>query len=256
MEFEILRIDYGATKFQVQKAIELVLHGPDLYDPTDPRYKGRVPNFVVFLNASKVGGDHDGTGVLTLPSRRLGERFATWLYDPAHKATGIRVAGRKLWFKRMHRIVLEEKRKLLESALYIGPEQEERRYYIIAECQTRLRVAKIQFGIWYRPTQTGSSVPDRAFSVEYERDYTSSSAAYIEAVYDHKLINIEVSRHGFCLLQEWFTHVLQLGDRFTEEECKFIKVKFTSIKKIGIGFDFGNPCTLLSMHFYPCEADE
>ncbi|KAI0029218.1 RdRP-domain-containing protein [Vararia minispora EC-137] len=232
MEFEISCVDFNATKFQVQKAIEQVLHGPDLFDPNDPRTKGRVPNFLVNLTASEAGGEHNGHGTLTLPSRRLGEAFATWLRDPANKK-GITVLGRKLWFKRTKRRVWDEKKKVLENAPYISPEQEEKRFRILNELQTRLRVAKVQFGIWYRPKQTGFTIPDRAFSVEYQRDYTSHSAAYIEAVYDHKLLSIE------------------LGDRFTEEDCKFIKVKFTSIKKLGIGFDFGNPFIIFDLYTPP-----
>jgi len=194
MEFDITRIDYGASKFQVKKAIEAVLHGPELYDPNDPRWKGRVPNFLVHLHKND-SGEHDGSGILTLPSRRLGDAFVRWLRDPAHKK-GIRVMGRRLFFTPTKRHVPEEKRKTAENAPYISPEQEYEVFKRVNELQTRLRVAKVQLGVWYRPPQTGSTPPDRSFSIEYQRDYSSESAAYIQAVYEHKLLSVEVRHHN------------------------------------------------------------
>jgi len=55
----------------------------------------------------------------------------------------------------------------------------------------RSRIAKVQFGVWYRPSDSPS--PRRSFSIEYERDFLAKSAAYLCVVYEHKLIHIDVS---------------------------------------------------------------
>ena len=199
MEFVIAHIDFNATKFQVQKAIEDVLHGPDLYDPDDPKNKGRVPNFIVQLNESDIGRLHNGSGFLTLPSNDLATRFERWFRDPANKKTGIRVLNRKMHFSRSPRKIYPQKRQILENAMYIGPEQEEKRESILAETSTQLRVARVQFGVWHRPpTPKGGKIPDRIFSVEYERDYSVNSAAYLEVNYEHKCIRIEVCASCRC----------------------------------------------------------
>ncbi|KAI0318922.1 RdRP-domain-containing protein [Amylostereum chailletii] len=224
MEIDIKYVDFNATKFQVQRAIQEVLHGPDLFDPDDPKTKGRVHNFMVTLNNSPAGGSHNGTGILTL-SKRVGENFLAWVRD--HK-TGIRVLGTKLRFFRSHRKVPLETKQILDNALYIGPDQEEERDEILKRLGIRLRVAKVQFGVWYKSPHAppGSS---RVFSVEYEKDFQDRSAAYIEVVYDHKLMRVE------------------LGERMTEELCQNVVLKFSSIRKMAIGFDYGNPYIVFDM---------
>ncbi|KAI0029220.1 RdRP-domain-containing protein [Vararia minispora EC-137] len=230
MEFTIRGVDHDATKFEVQRIIQNVLHGPDVYDPQDPHYKGRLPNFMVKLNPSHVGREHDGSGTLVVP-RRLGDRFREWLASPMNR---ILVRGHKVRFIKSPRKVSQEERQVLENALYIGPDQEEKRHRILQYTQYRLRVAKMQFGAWYRPPAIGQMLQDRVFSVEYERDCTRESAGYIEVVYDHKLIKIE------------------LGNRFTEEQCQYVVVKLTSIKKIGVGVEsFGNPYIIFDMYVPP-----
>lgn len=53
-----------------------------------------------------------------------------------------------------------------------------------------LRIAKIQFGVWYNSSNfPGTGI---SFSVEYERDVLRQSAAYLSVVYEHKQIRIEV----------------------------------------------------------------
>ncbi|VDB94968.1 unnamed protein product [Peniophora sp. CBMAI 1063] len=229
MELALKYIDFEATKYDVQKAIEAVLHGPDLYDPEDPNNKGRVPNFSVVLKESHVGRLHAGEGTLGLPSRRLGERFLDWLHDPAHRKEGIRVCGRKLYISKSQTRMSEEHQQILENAVYIAPEQEKRRQKILHHLSERLRIARVQFGTWYRPTPVRGKVQNRIFSVEYECDYTERSEAWVEVVYDHKSIKIE------------------LGSRYTEESCKFVNVKFSSINKIAIGEEFGNPYVVFDM---------
>jgi len=53
-----------------------------------------------------------------------------------------------------------------------------------------LRIAKIQFGVWYNSSNSPGT--GRSFSVEYERDVLRQSAAYLSVAHEHKQIRIEV----------------------------------------------------------------
>jgi hypothetical protein len=52
MESDIKAIDFDADVYDVRKVLELVLHGPDLHGPNDPRNKGRKPNFEATKSSS------------------------------------------------------------------------------------------------------------------------------------------------------------------------------------------------------------
>ncbi|KAI0045365.1 RdRP-domain-containing protein [Auriscalpium vulgare] len=216
MSFDVKGISYDADEFDVQKGIADVLHGPDLYDPDDPSNKGRLPNFKVALNESRAGGVHDGTAILTLPTRHLADRLFAW----ARENHSITVRGKKVKLFRRYDRVPSSLKYILEKAPYIQPEQAQERQEILRELDKRLRIEKVQFGVWYKPPSSPAS-QGRAFSVEYQRDYLQKSAGYLEIVYEHKEI------------------LLELGERMTEEQAYAVKVKFSSIRKMGIGFDFG-----------------
>lgn len=187
MEFDINAIDFDADVYDVRKAVELVLHGPDLYDPNDPNNKGRKPNFEVILGESRAGRIHDGTGILRV-TNIVGNRLHQWIRDK----NKIPVKGRDLRLFRTSRKVSPLVKQQLEKALYVGPEKEKQRKAIESEARrVRPRIAKVQFGVWYRQP---NSPPNhgRDFSIEYERDFLSKSEAYVSVVYEHKLICIEV----------------------------------------------------------------
>ena len=189
MEFDIKAIDFDADVYDVRKALELVLHGPDLYDPNDPRNKGRKPNFEVVLHESPAGRIHDGTGILRV-TNFVGNNLHKWIKDS--NGNKILVKGRALRLFRTSRPVSPLVKQQLEKALYVGPEKEKQRNSIESHArQVYLRIAKVQFGVWYRQP---NSPPNhgRAFSIEYENNFLSQSEAYISVVYEHKLIRIEV----------------------------------------------------------------
>jgi RNA-dependent RNA polymerase len=78
------------------------------------------------------------------------------------------------------------------SPYNIDPDQDQIRTQIEEHArQVRLRIAIVQFGVWYKPPDSPST--KRSFSVEYERDFLHNSAAYLHVVYEHKLIRIDVS---------------------------------------------------------------
>jgi RNA-dependent RNA polymerase len=188
MEIELTRIDFDADEYDVRLAVAAVLHGPDLYDPNDPDNKGRVPNFEIEMCESPAGRIHNGKAILRVGSK-LGRRLLKWNWES--EDSGIIVKGRRLKAFNLFKTVPLDVRHRLEKALYIDPEQERQRYQIEYQAKlVRPRIAKVQFGVWYKPSNSRGK--RRAFSVEYERDFLSNSAAYISLVYEHKLIHIDV----------------------------------------------------------------
>jgi len=193
MEFELKWIHVDADIYDVRKAVQEVIHGPELYDPNNKENKGRKPNFEVVLGTSPAGRIHNGTAALRLPGW-LGQKLFKWYKDSEkHRIT---VKGRALRLFRTDNQVPPDVRQVLEKALYIDPELDKRRTRIEDRARSvRLRVAKVQFGVWYKPSNTPGA--GRSFSIEYERDFISQSAAYLYVVYEHKLIRVDVCYSPF-----------------------------------------------------------
>ena len=189
MEIELTNIDFDADVYDVRKAVATVLHGPDLYDPNDKENKGRVPNFEIVMGKSPAGRIHNGKAILRVGST-LGRRLIKWNRESTDH--NIEVKGRLLRVFNLFNTVPLDVKQTLEKAFYIDPERDRLRSQIEEQAGlVRLRIAKVQFGVWYRPSDSPS--PRRTFSIEHERDFLSNSAAYICVVYDHKLIHIDVS---------------------------------------------------------------
>ena len=188
MEFELKWIHVDADIYDVRKAVQEVIHGPELYDPNDKENKGRTPNFEVVMGTSPAGRIHNGTAALRLP-RRLGEKLFKWYKESDEHR--IVVKGRPLRLFKSYNHVPADVKDVLEKALYIDPEQDKRRTQIEDHARSvRLRIAKVQFGVWYKPSNSPGA--GRSFSIEYEREFISQSAAYIYVVYEHKLIRVDV----------------------------------------------------------------
>jgi RNA-dependent RNA polymerase len=215
MEIQLKRISHDADKFDVRKAVELVLHGPDLYDPNDKENKGRKPNFEIVMGESYARRLHDGTAILRVGTK-LGRRLLQWNYELAKqndkrndkqnekpdekqdKKQGILVCGEPLRLFNAHNRVPFDVKQTLEKARYIDADHDRKHEQKKDYCsQIYPRVAKIQIGVWYRepprPNGPQAQTPRRAFSIEYEREFLRQSAAYITVVYEHSYISIEVS---------------------------------------------------------------
>jgi hypothetical protein len=189
MEIELTNIDFDADVYDVRKAVAAVLHGPDLYDPNDKDNKGRVPNFQIAMGVSPAGRIHNGKATLRVGSK-LGRGLIKW--NRESKENNIVVKGRSLRVFNLFNTVPRDVRETLEKALYIDPELDRARSQKEEEAkQVRLRIEKIQFGVWYKPSNSGGQ--RRSFSVEHEREFLTNSAAYMYLVYEHKLIHIDVS---------------------------------------------------------------
>jgi hypothetical protein len=189
MEIELTRISFEADVYDVRKAVAAVLHGPDLFDPNDRENKGRVPNFEITMGKSPAGRIHNGKAILRVGSN-LGRRLLKWSRES--RDNNIKVKGDPIKIFNLFNSVLPDVKQTLEKALYIDPERDRQRSQIEEAARlVRARISKVQFGVWYRPSDSPS--PRRAFSVEHERDFLSNSEAYINVVYEHKLILIDVS---------------------------------------------------------------
>ena len=199
MEIELKGIDYDADIYDIYEGVALVLHGPKLYDPNDKKNKGRKPNFEIIPGESPAGRTHNGTALLRVPVE-VGRRLFRWLWESPNNTIVVGDSDRALRaFSTDHEVPPDVKYKL-EKALYIDPSKEKERKKIEEKArQVRLRIAKVQFGVWY--TQPGSnSLPNRGrtFSVEYEREFLNQSAAYLNIVYERRLICIDVSVSLCC----------------------------------------------------------
>lgn len=189
MEIELTRISKEANIYDVRKAVAAVLHSPDLYDPNDKENKGRVPNFEIIMGKSPAGRIHNGKAILRVGAN-LGRNLIKW--KRASDDHNIEVNGSPLRIFNLHNTVPLDVKQTLEKALFIDPERDRQRTQIEEKARlVRLRIAKIQFGVWYRPSDSPGS--RRAFSIEHEREFLSKSAAYVYVVYEHKLIHIDVS---------------------------------------------------------------
>ena len=189
MELELTYIDFDADVYAIRKAVEQVLHGPDLYDPNHPDNEGRKPNFEVVMGKSPTGRMHNGRAALRLHTK-LGLKLFKWYRESEEHR--IVVNGRPLRLFKTDNPVPSDVEHVLEKALYIDPDQDKLRTQMEARArEVRLRIAKVQFGVWYNPSNSPGS--GRAFSVEHERDFLRNSAAYLSVVCEHKLICIDVS---------------------------------------------------------------
>jgi RNA-dependent RNA polymerase len=68
MDLNIFNVDFTANEWEVTRAIAAVLHSQDEFKPQEGE---RQLNFKVRLHPREVGVRNDGSGVLTLPSRKV-----------------------------------------------------------------------------------------------------------------------------------------------------------------------------------------
>lgn len=183
MEFDIDRVSFNATHYDVRRALAQVLHSEEFYNANDPR--ARPMNIEVILNQSNAGRSHDGTGKLTLPTRHDGEKFFKWL----RAGNSIKVDDRKLFLRKAINRPKHFVAHKLQRVPFVDPDIEEEREQKLARLDYNLRVTRVQFGIWYTPPGQAS----RAFSVEWDHDCKVNDVAWLYFKYDHKLIRIEVS---------------------------------------------------------------
>ena len=217
MEIELANIARDATVWDVKRRIGSILHSDYFYNATDSKDRpacvtraiivlrvvtnwcGPDRNFKVELNVGPNGIVSNGTGTLTLGSRRLGDKFFKWLiHSPGDHDEEITLNGRKLRFFKGKNKPTRNLTQILEKAPYLPPEIEEAREDKLRKLDTSVHVNKIQFGIFYRPAGAAPGA-GREFSNEFEISHQEKGAGILWFEYDHKLIRIQVSRHRSAL---------------------------------------------------------
>ncbi|KAJ3536923.1 hypothetical protein NM688_g6770 [Phlebia brevispora] len=218
MEIEFRYVPYDATVWDVKRALGAVLHGDDFYDKSNP--KERPINFQVELNYNPQGFSHNGSGIITLHDRRVAERLIKLANDST--SPSVVVKEKKLRLFRARRKPRQNLTDLLSKTPYLDPDLEEAREIILAKLDVGLHVDKVQFGIFYRRPEDPPAA-SRLFSTEYEISHANKSAGLLHFEYDSKVLR------------------LQLGDPVTEELAYNIVIQFVNMRKLAVGFDFGNP---------------
>ncbi|KAL6305270.1 RdRP-domain-containing protein [Sparassis latifolia] len=217
MELELADVAFDANVWDVKRAIGEVLHGEEFFNPSDP--KDRPVNFKVTLNPGRHGINNNGSGLLVLPSRKIGDKFLRWLHGQGNT---VHIKDHKLRFFKSRNKPAYGIAHVLDKTPYLPPEIEEEREDVLRKLNVGIYVSKVQFGVFYR--RKGS--PDnasRAFSEEFELSHENKSAGSLSFEYDHKLIRIT------------------LGNTMTEEIAHNIAINFSNIRRMAIGFDFGHP---------------
>ncbi|KAF5386830.1 hypothetical protein D9615_001534 [Tricholomella constricta] len=221
MDLKIVYLPYDVNEWTVTRKVATILHSEEFAPRRrDENAVDRPINFRVKLNPSKAGGvGNDGSGFLTLPTNEIGFKFLNWVKD-----SPLRIEGKKIKFY-MHGSPPPYLALTLDKTPYINPDIEEERQQKLMDLGDQFRVDAVQFGLFYRPKYPSSPqerLSSRAFSVEWERKYTTESIGWLAFEYDHKLIRIS------------------LGNDMTDKVGSSIAINLASIQKIAVGYD-GNP---------------
>ncbi len=190
MDLNIKYIPRDVNNWDVTRAIESVLHS-ELESTRVDDSEGRRPvNFRVMLNANPAGGvGNNGTGVLTLPTQELSRKFLSFVYN-----NPIRIKSKKVLFSEKRGEPRSRLVETLKKTPYISPDIEEEHQRKLEALNSKIRVDTVQFGIFHQSSYSRSSkeAASRAFSIEWEQEYVSNSAAWLEFKYDSKIIRVTV----------------------------------------------------------------
>ncbi|KAI0671718.1 RdRP-domain-containing protein [Trametes maxima] len=222
MEIHIADLNYTATKLEVKRAFADVLHKSPFFDPEE--HKARLVNFEIEFRDPITGRNvpsngpgslpNNGTAVLILPNRNLGDRFFRWA---TRHGNGISVQRRKLWLKIGDKKPPRRLLEVLNKTPFIDPAaQEERGARLERIRHLDVSLDAIQFGVYFQCPDDPPGA-NRRFSNEYEicREDTVSGKLCLD--YDHKLFRIE------------------MGNSVTDYTAVHIVIDLANIKKIGYG---------------------
>lgn len=189
MDLNIKYIPKDVNSWDVTRAIASVLHSE--LESTRVDSEGRRPvNFRVTLNANPAGGvGNNGTGILTLPTQEISRKFLSFVYN-----NPIRIKSKKVLFSEKRGEPRPRLVETLKKTPYISPDIEEEHQRKLEAVNSKFRVDTVQFGIFHQSSYSCSSkeTASRAFSIEWEQEYVSNSAAWLEFKYDSKIIRITV----------------------------------------------------------------
>jgi hypothetical protein len=165
---------------------------PSFMIPMTRRHKGRKPNFEIVPWRESCWPDPQWNVLSFVSPSKLGGVCSDGSWESPNNTIVVGKSSRALRaFSTDHKVPPEVNYRL-EKVLYIDPSKEKERKEIEDKArQVRLRIAKVQFGVWYIRPESNSH--GRTFSVEHEREFINQSAAYLSVVYERRLICIDVS---------------------------------------------------------------
>ncbi|THH29583.1 hypothetical protein EUX98_g4606 [Antrodiella citrinella] len=233
MELALSYVDRTATVWDVKRAIGTVLHGDEFYDPEDP--KARRINFRVVLNEGITGVRNDGTGMLILPTARIGDMFMKLVYGRKRAVT---VNGRKLGFRKTGTVNIRLAKEL-NITPYLSPDLEEAREEKLAKLDIAFHIDKVQFGVFYRdPTDPPNA--SRRFSNEYELSHKDKGAGRVWIEFAHKLIRIqyrwERDVDGKSLLEDRVGGILKKGLTIAGRHFQFLAYSSSALRSHAVWF--------------------
>ncbi|KLO19204.1 RdRP-domain-containing protein [Schizopora paradoxa] len=217
MEVVSRSIDHKADLYEVKDALAKVLHSPK-FDALRPGNK--VINFNVRLNLNeKIETRNTGTGHLIVPTVEIGNKLLQLVKEARWK---VLVRGRPISLDRSRHG--KPPQGLVETLLklpYLDPALDREKDDKLRSLNVRFRVDEIQFGIWgVRPSP--SQHTRGVFCNEWTRRYVADTLAQLWFDYDHKLLRI------------------RLGDPARDVEAHSIVIRFSTIRNLWCGNDFGN----------------
>lgn len=235
MEFHITNVPFKTDKYEVTEELAKVFHSNEFQvlsmqiaaktfaeesESGPHRTDNRKLNFKVELNEGHSGVQTDGSGYLTVPDWKIGSKFMQLI---SRKKLVVKIHGRKLYFAPSRRKVQKGVIQVLQKVPFQDPSIERELDEKLLQLDRQLRVNKLHFGVWSRRPEIKPATRG-IFCSEWQREYTSIGNALIWIEYAHKLIRI------------------QLGDSALDEIAFSVVIKFSSLRNIWIGYEFGQPC--------------
>ncbi|KAK0187095.1 RNA dependent RNA polymerase-domain-containing protein [Armillaria mellea] len=213
MNVGLLGLPTTVSDRDVTKELSKVLHSPEFRRIDN----GRLFNFKVILNLNeKMGMRNDGTGMVQLPTKEIGNRFYNWA-----KTTPIRIQKKKIRLGRRSELTPRDA-WALERTPFIDPALEDEYDDKCQKLRGQICVDAVQFGVLHYPsypTSPGAPPALREYSIEWESERT----VWLTFDYACKAIRIN------------------LGDEMKEYTCCSITVSFSNIQGLAVGHD-GKPC--------------
>ncbi|KAK0200422.1 RdRP-domain-containing protein [Desarmillaria ectypa] len=213
MNVDLLYLPTTVSARDVTKELSKVLHSPEFHRIDN----GRLFNFKVILNLNKkMGVRNDGTGMVLLPTKEIGNKFYSWA-----KATPIQIQGKKIRVGRRSDL-LPGDAWALPRMPFIDPALDDEYEDKCQKLQGQIRVDAVQFGVLHYPSYP-TSPNSRPALREYSIDWESECTAWLTFEYAYKAIYIT------------------LGDETKEYTCQSINISFSNINRLAVGYD-GKPC--------------
>ncbi|KAF8660604.1 hypothetical protein AX16_001583 [Volvariella volvacea WC 439] len=212
MEVSLRTLPRNLNEFGLTREIASIVHSDEFY-PRKP--DERKLNFHVALNRAEYATSNDGTGTITFATQEWGNKFLRWI-----RGHPLRIAGAKIDAQQSQRTPEGSLVERLLKTAYQDPDIQEKYQNILAKLEAPLRINVLQIGVFYReryPSDKSQQLGPRSFSIEWEKEYESQSAAWLRMNYDQRRI------------------VFELGSVVTEKTGKEVSVPFANIQRIGVG---------------------